>query len=269
MPDEEARQKLPDGAWVFVSHSHHDFEKVREIRNALEAEGHKPLLFYLKCLEDDSAELPELLKREIEARTFFLLCDSANSRSSTWVQAEKQIAKSLEGKVIEELNLDAGLEECIKTVKLLSRRATVYMSYHKDDMQTARRIVDRIREEGYRVFFDLDSLDPRTLWLAAIESAIDEAAKNGLLVMLLSPSSARSPWFLHEIELVLAKGATFIPVMTGPDDDIFWSLPREFRKKITERQCIMLDNRSFEEAMTLLMAFLRQIDVKKDDRARP
>ena len=37
----------PDGAWIFVSHSNKDVKKVREIRDLLEREGHKPLLFYL------------------------------------------------------------------------------------------------------------------------------------------------------------------------------------------------------------------------------
>ena len=32
-----------EGAWVFVSHSHRDLEKVREIRNYLEGKGRNPL----------------------------------------------------------------------------------------------------------------------------------------------------------------------------------------------------------------------------------
>jgi hypothetical protein len=39
------------GAWIFVSHSHRDLEKVRRIRNELERRGHNPLVFFLKCLE--------------------------------------------------------------------------------------------------------------------------------------------------------------------------------------------------------------------------
>jgi len=36
------------GAWIFVSHSHRDLEKVRRIRNELERLGHNPLLFFRK-----------------------------------------------------------------------------------------------------------------------------------------------------------------------------------------------------------------------------
>jgi hypothetical protein len=84
-----------DGAWVFVSHSHKDLKKVREIRNRLEQEGHKPLLFYLKCLEEADARLPQLIKDEIEARTWFVLCDSESARASNWVAEEMRIVRAM------------------------------------------------------------------------------------------------------------------------------------------------------------------------------
>ncbi len=62
-------------AWVFVSHSNKDFDKIVKERNKLEALQYKPLLFFLKCLEDDK-EIFELIKREIKARDRFILCDS-------------------------------------------------------------------------------------------------------------------------------------------------------------------------------------------------
>jgi len=65
-------------AWIFVSHSSRDLEKVRRVRNAIEAAGGEPILFFLKCLSDHD-EIDELIKREIEARNFFLLCDSSNA----------------------------------------------------------------------------------------------------------------------------------------------------------------------------------------------
>ena len=43
-----------NGAWIFMSHSHQDYDKVRALRNELEKQGHHPLMFFLKCLNDDS-----------------------------------------------------------------------------------------------------------------------------------------------------------------------------------------------------------------------
>jgi hypothetical protein len=39
-------------------------EKVRSIRRKLERRGHHPLRFFLKCLEDDDAHLPDSYARK-------------------------------------------------------------------------------------------------------------------------------------------------------------------------------------------------------------
>lgn len=39
--------------WVFLSHSNKDIINVRVVRNKLEHNGFYPIMFYLKCLEQD------------------------------------------------------------------------------------------------------------------------------------------------------------------------------------------------------------------------
>lgn len=56
-----------DGGWIFISHSHLDIDIVRRIRNKLEDRGFEPLMFFLKCLNDDN-EIESLIKREINER---------------------------------------------------------------------------------------------------------------------------------------------------------------------------------------------------------
>lgn len=56
-----------DGGWIFISHSHLDIDIVRKIRNKLEDRGFEPLMFFLKCLNDDN-EIESLIKREINER---------------------------------------------------------------------------------------------------------------------------------------------------------------------------------------------------------
>lgn len=46
------KDDIEEGFWVFVSHSTKDFERVRLVRNALEDSGFRPILFYLKYLEN-------------------------------------------------------------------------------------------------------------------------------------------------------------------------------------------------------------------------
>lgn len=71
--------------WIFLSHSNVDYDKVRKVRNMLEEQGLRPIMFFLKCLNDDD-EIDDLIKREIDCRTRFILCDSPNARCSTWVK---------------------------------------------------------------------------------------------------------------------------------------------------------------------------------------
>jgi hypothetical protein len=58
------------GAWIFVSHSHRDLDKVHQIRTELERRRHHPLRFFLKCLEADDARLPELICEERRVDVF-------------------------------------------------------------------------------------------------------------------------------------------------------------------------------------------------------
>ena len=74
-----------DGGYVFISHSHKDIAEVRKLRNRLEENGFEPLCFYLKCLTDKD-EVDGLIKREIDAREWFVYVDSPNARDSEWVR---------------------------------------------------------------------------------------------------------------------------------------------------------------------------------------
>ncbi len=79
----------------FSSDSHRGLQKVRRIRNELERRGHNPLLFFLKCLEADDARLPELIRDEIKARTFFVLGNTRASRRSKWVRQEIELVQQV------------------------------------------------------------------------------------------------------------------------------------------------------------------------------
>ena len=59
---------------AFLSHSSKDIDKVRQIRDILEVLDYEPLLFHLKCLDDDNDDLETFIKKEIESRNIFMLC---------------------------------------------------------------------------------------------------------------------------------------------------------------------------------------------------
>lgn len=85
-----------DLKWVFLSHSNKDYLQVRIVRNRLEDKGLYPIMFYLKCLENDPSEIVlEIIKKEIDARPRFILCQSENALKSYWVQKEIEYIKSI------------------------------------------------------------------------------------------------------------------------------------------------------------------------------
>jgi len=212
--------EAPSGAWVFVSHSHRDLEKVREIRNYLESKGRNPLLFFLKCLDDDDARLPELIRDEIEARDWFILCDSPNARSSKYVAQEIELVKALEGKVFESIDLDQDLESQLHKLDRLSKRSTVFLSYARQDREVADQIQQALIRHDYQVWRDSE-IKPGEGVANVIQSAIDDAVKRGFVLVLLSPASLTSQWCKHETEYGLRLAAqshksNVIPVVIAP-----------------------------------------------------
>lgn len=199
-----------EGAWIFVSHSHGDVLSVRRVRDALEAKGHQPLLFFLKCLSDD-AEIDDLIRREIEARQFFLLCGSTNARASRWVQQEVRLISELDGRVALSLELDGEWEAQLAAIDELSRRATVFMSYaalsHPCNA-LASELGKALRANDYRVSSDFQSLNPGQLWRQALTDALDEAMDDGYLLLLLSPETFETKGVRLEVDYALRSRAT-------------------------------------------------------------
>jgi hypothetical protein len=176
--------KHSEGAWIFVSHSTKDILKVRAVRNALEDMGHFPILFFLKSVSERS-ELDSLIRREIEARDWFLLCDSENARASRWVQQEREMIQSLPGKVYRQVDLGLPLERQIDILLSLSRAASVFISYRHAIKEVAHRIYDAIREAGFRTWMDITDLEPGEDFVAAIKRQIDTALSNGWVLLLI------------------------------------------------------------------------------------
>jgi hypothetical protein len=225
----------PDGAWIFVSHSHKDLEKVRQVRDALEKMGHNPLLFFLKCLGDDD-EVDDLVRREIEARRFFLLCDSPNAGTSRWVQAEREIIKGLQGKVDVAVDLSADWESQLGRIMELARRATVYLAYaRKDAAPFAEVIAAELRRHDYHVDRPIEHITEVGDFRLVLEQAIDEALQTGFVLALLSPEALRSEWVSWEIRYALSRRADegieswVVPIVIG-DPKTVWSMMRDLPK---------------------------------------
>lgn len=132
--------------WVFLSHSNNDYEKVRLVRNILEEQGFRPLMFFLNCLKDDD-EIDSLIKREIDSRKRFILCDSKNAQNSKWVQEEVLYIKEKK-RLWEKVNIDSSIEEIRGALCRFKSRNTIYINSAPDDRELVEAIKLCLQEKG-------------------------------------------------------------------------------------------------------------------------
>lgn len=142
-----------DNVWIFLSHSSKDYEKVRIVRNYLEEQNLRPLMFFLHCLNDDE-EISALIKREIDCRTRFILCDSANAQSSRWVQKEVEYIKSKD-RVYETISLDSTIDTIKGKLKDFVYKTRIFVSYNREEIKLAKRFAMRMRKYEFAVYIDL------------------------------------------------------------------------------------------------------------------
>lgn len=249
-------------AWIFVSHSLKDWDRVRIVRNLLEDRGHKPLLFFLRCL-NDSSEIDDLIRREIEARKWFVRCDSESARDSRWVQQEVEIIKSLPGKIYETLDLQTDLEEQIRRIDALSRRITVYLSYsHRDGRSFAKKLKKVLGEHEYTVF-DLESVLPGSDWIKELEKSISEATRRGFFLILLSPDTVNSVAVRNEVVYAMqnygSKGCNVIPILIGPVD--VGSIDWKTKIPVDHIQWLDFTKEKFAENMNKLLNMMESAEI--------
>jgi len=251
-----------EGAWIFLSHSTKDWDEVRLVRNLLEERGHKPLVFFLKCLTEHS-ELDELIRREIEARTWFLLCESDNARASSWVQTEVAYIKALQGKYHEQVNLNEAIETQIERIDRLCKRVTAFLSYHRADRPHARRIGEALVKQDYSVWLDIEALAPGSNWEQEITSAIDRAVERGFVLVLLSTDSVQSEFVMHELRYALDKstraahGANIVPIMLNDPRVIQRAMPPSLQLMLGGIQWFDFSQGDLDTNITKLVAHMK------------
>lgn len=207
-----------DDLWVFVSHSTKDFEKVRIIRNKMEEIGMRPLLCYLKCLKD-KPEVIELLKREIEVRPRFLLCDSPNARGSEFVNEEIKYIKSLKRQYVTvDLNDESSYDEKIRELK---RRSQIFLSYSRQDYDFVRKLTKALQKIGFSVWLDMENLISGK-YEEQIDKAIEKSIYNGYFIPVISESYLRSSFCRAEFQKAIlynknCQNQRVIPICTDEE----------------------------------------------------
>lgn len=188
-------------AWVFVSHSSVDLEKVRQIRNFMEEQGAGPILFHLRSLTQPEAFWP-LIEQEISARNFFLFCDSAAARSSVWVPRERETVAAIANKRairVGRIDLDANELDFERLRRFLLNTQVFVVGEHN----VAFPILSSL---GYRIIGavtfsaeGLRRLGDGTQMSNDMIDHLDYAASRGWLLVVLSQATVDSEGFWREL----------------------------------------------------------------------
>lgn len=190
-------KKVNEYIYIFMSHSGDDFDKVRLVRNYLEEKSLRPLLFHLKCLTDPD-EILNLIKREIDVRPRFILCDSENARGSEWVQKEMHYIQGLNPKrsyLIIDLSLP--LEAIKPQLDEYVNQMNVFISYPRTEHHLFMHIRHRLEKYGLYVLPDFECGKNYSM---AVEKGIEHAANNGYFVFLDTEEYHYSPYASHEFK---------------------------------------------------------------------
>jgi len=203
--------------FVFLSHSHRDYEKVREVRDLLEREGFRPLMFFLKCLEKEGYEelTKTLIKEEIDSRQRFVLCNSKNANESDWVKYEVDYIKEI-NRPYEVVDLDWShkkLEEAIKRFKL---RSTVFLSYPNTQSKLADAVYEQLKLHDYRILYDKKDIKSGIPSVQQMVNNVRSAVEKGYVLALLDDNFDIGSWQSREMNLASYYHGRMILVITAP-----------------------------------------------------
>jgi hypothetical protein len=252
---------MAEGSWIFLSHSHRDFDKVREVRNVLEEKDHNPLMFFLKCLSDDN-EIDDLIRREIEARSWFILCDSENARNSSWVQQEIEIIKGYPEKTYAEVNLDDPNVDIEQALSQLTRKASVFLTYTRHDRDLAAQIKAELRANDFGVFSTLEMLRDGDFGRRA-DREFYNVSKLGAILLIASKNSVQSVRQSKAIESAAkifqrhGSNANVILLYRDQPEVVNVAAPEVLRQVFSGLNAFDLSGADFHENMNDLMQQLR------------
>ena len=231
---------LNGGCWIFLSHSSHDIEKVRMVRNEFERLGHNPLAFHLKCLSTETEagrkELDDLIKREIDAREWFVFCESPAAERSQYVAKEHAYIMNSGKDKIWRIDMTKNINAILQDVRSICSQLSVYVSYSPQDSEIVKPLIDALNRWDYSVWM------PETCPMKEIDyskktmDAIDDSARNGFFLSVITENSVNSSHVINELMYAYGKYAFIVPVIYGNPE-----MPDTIRDVIGHLQQIHVD----------------------------
>ena len=226
-----------NGSWIFISHSSADIEVIRIIRNEFEKYGQNPLAFHLKCLntdtEENERELFDLIQREIEARDWFVYCESESAKKSKYVQMERDYVKQCKKQFIWLINLDQDIETIKEKVREICCAIQVYIIFSHKDIRIFNFFADELKKNDFSVWSDEDFFASSD-WRNSMESQIANVSKRGFTLFICTPNTVLSEGVKAELKTAREFGSTIIAFSFGI------TLPEEYKEFIDwDKKCFI------------------------------
>ncbi len=265
-------QNYPKEYW-FISHSHLDIEKVRIVRDVIEEIFfYEPILFFLKCLSDNN-EIIDLIKREIDARIWFVYCDSKNARRSSYVRNELDYIQKLidlgYSKKLITIDLDKfeiwqkGCKKYIREQVFKSLRKNKLFIMPTSDCEFTSRLYAYLIENGYTVFYEA------RIWsefYSSVENKIAQySGDDGLLLAPIDKKTLLSDGEVfdglkRDTATAIDARAAILPILLPDDDCNEQELVRLFRAKMPalgNRNYVLFDKNDWTRSVQKLENMLK------------
>lgn len=214
------------GCFIFLSHSTKNMDMVRRIRNEFECLGQNPIAFYLRCLDENypnrDEELWNLIYREIDAREWFVYCQSPEAEASEPVQKEKAYIQQSGKNKFWEIDITADWETIRNRIHKIVADLEVFISYSREDTTVANVLKKVLIDADYAVWDPAYDMKNDKLFLNQISDAILRCAYKGFYVLMISEHSIRSKYVEWELEFATSQSAWIIPVIIGNPDMPEW-----------------------------------------------
>ena len=246
--------------WVFLSHSSHDYEETKIVRNYLEENNFNALMFYLKCFDDKgkSIEVQDLIECEIRSRNIFVLCNSKEALLSSWVKKEVSYVKSFPDKIFKEIDIDElKYKKCTQLSILddLMNLSTIFFSYSSKDKVFVDKTYRFLSTKGFKIFYDTIKMRKSK----NIKDAIEEVVNKGTVLLFLSNKSVKTAWFRNNLTNLLNTDV-IIPIFIDKIDNNndLNELKINNIQDIFDKDSVNMSKGTFDENMEKLLHFLKK-----------
>jgi hypothetical protein len=171
-------------------------------------------------------------------------------------------------KFFEHVGLDHPIEQQLDRIDALCRRATVFLSYARDDTAGyAARLSEQLRLNDYYLREPDFFASPDQNWQDAITGSIDDALLHGFVLILLSPNSAKKEFVRYEIEYAVSKAASLhrsgsvLPIVFGNPRAILAQFSPRTRERLESTQWFQFDEGDFQDEAARLIRELKEREI--------